>query len=365
MLKKVIKIAALCVAALVAVALLLIALFLLTRPEEPIDQDTNVGLIEKSFTDTTRNRVLNAYVWFPTADTIEPSLTRSNALFYGFSARPDATPALSQAPLIILSHGSGGNNGNQGWLAVSLAKLGAVVVAANHPGSTSRDSAPHTNIQMWERPKDISFVIDEILKDTTFGPLIDQSRIAAVGHSLGGYTVLASGGGVISKAAFIDYCDTYPANPDCVFYKNGGVDLLSVNQSDVEQSHKDERINALVVIDPAYGRSFEASSLSTLPPMLLITPKVEQDTIDDLQIGYLRDQLVSQQSNGVENLIIDGAHHFSFLPRCKPYASYVLGLVEKGAEVLCLKEDGIDRTKIHSTTVEAVVQFFKANSILD
>jgi len=363
--RRLIKFVLLGFAAIAFLILMMALLFFLTRPEEKIDASTTVGFVEKSFTDSTRNRVLDTYLWFPTEDNIDASLIRSNALFFGFSAKAGARPPAASAPLVILSHGSGGNNGNQGWLAVELAKRGAIVIAPNHPGSTSRDSAAETNIQAWNRPQDISFVLDAVLADPGIAELVDKERVALIGHSLGGYTVLGAGGASLSKSAFIEYCNLYPHNPDCVFYAGGGVDLAQIDQSKFEQSHKDNRIKAIVAIDPAYARSFDQSSLRDLPPILLITPSVEKDTIDDLQVGYLREQLVSIEHPDVQSLTIDGAHHFSFLPRCKPFAYTILGAVEKGAEVLCAEEKGVTREAVHSNTTERVMLFLSDVGVID
>jgi predicted dienelactone hydrolase len=42
----------------------------------------------------------------------------------------------------------------------------------------------------WERAKDLSTVLDDVLADPDFGPHIDRRRIGAAGFSLGGYTVI-------------------------------------------------------------------------------------------------------------------------------------------------------------------------------
>jgi len=351
---------------LVAATLALLVLtFILTRPDEPVDASTTVGFAERTYVDTNRNRTLVAHVWYPTQSAIAPELLASNALFYGYAARPNAQLPRTKLPLVLVSHGSGGNNTNQGWLAVELAASGILVIAPNHPGSTSQDSAPSTNIQAWNRPQDISFLLDTLLNDPELSRLIDETRIAIIGHSLGGYTALAVGGASLSKTAFIDYCDSLPKNPDCVFYKSGGVDLRTIDSDKFEQSHKDNRVKAVVALDPAYGRAFTEDSLSTLPPTLLISPKVKSNTIDDLQIDYLREQISKHSHVEVRNIVQDGANHFSYLRKCKPFAGLILGIVETGAQVLCGSETGTTRDDIHEITRNEVVSFLKHQHLIN
>lgn len=363
--KKIIKIAFWILSVFLLLVLLAVSVFMVTRPKELVDTGTSVGLSASLFVDSQRRRNLNTRLWYPSKLAAGASLHNSNALFYGFSAIENADASDDLMPLIVLSHGSGGNLGNQAWLATALAQQGALVVAANHPGSTSRDSAPQSNIQVWHRPVDISFLIDSVLDDDVWGPRVDASRIAAVGHSLGGYTVLGVGGGVISIDAFQEYCKLFPLNPDCDFYSSADIDFTKLDKVKFEASHKDDRISAIVAIDPAYARSFVATSLAELPATLFISPVVEKDSKDDLQMGYLQAQMQSISSTAShEFLKFDGAHHFSFLPRCKPFSYYLLGALERGAQVLCAEENGVTREQVHKDATAAIQEFFRRQGIL-
>jgi len=349
---------------LVGIIVLLVVAFAIAyvviQPKEVASTDTPVGIQEHSFVDSTRDRTLNAYVWYPTAASGNAQLFDSNPVFFGFSAVKDAPLPTTAHPLVVLSHGSGGNKANQGWLAVELAKLGAVVVAANHPGSTSRDSAPATNILAWNRPLDIQFLLDALIQNESLAPIIDSEKISAIGHSLGGYAVLAAAGAQLSMDEFQRYCTEFPANPDCLFYKAGGVDLNAVDKTKFSANYKDERIKGVVSIDPAYARSFQASSVQSLPPTLLLSPVAKPGSIDDLQV----DHLYSQFTNDTQHIKMEGVHHFTFMPRCKPMGKPILSIVEKGANVLCAAERGTTRQDAHALAVKNVTQFLQQHNLL-
>lgn len=360
MLKRSLKPLSIILSGIAVLLIALVVLFMVTTRPTPISTSSPVGVTNMQYTDETRSRQLDLYVWYPTEETAPVALFEDNAAFRGFSAIEDASVSGASHPLVILSHGSGGNRGNQGWLAVELARQGAVVVAMNHPGSTSRDSAAATNILAWNRPADISFVLDSLLEDPQFSPYIDAERIATVGHSLGGYTALAVGGAELSLEQFIAYCDEFPNTPDCTFYREGDVDLSQVDRTRFERANRDERIKAVVAIDPAYTRSFTAESLAALPPTLLFAPVVERGSPDDLQVHRVAEQLAPED----DFIELAGAHHFTFLQACKPAGYYLLMVVERGGEVLCEREEGGTRAEFHGEAADHIINFLQKNGIL-
>ncbi|MEU8539345.1 alpha/beta hydrolase [Streptomyces sp. NPDC048717] len=105
-------------------------------------------------------------------------------------------PLLTPAPLIVLSHGTGGSGGTMTWLAGPLRAAGFRVVALDHHGNNFVDGyEPEGFLQAWERPRDVTFVLDTLAGEGPLGP------VGAAGFSLGGYTVAALAGARLDPAA--------------------------------------------------------------------------------------------------------------------------------------------------------------------
>lgn len=169
-----------------------------------------------------RDRSVELHIWYPTEANGDTVTLGKNAVFKGTAVQPDATPTTGSHPLVVLSHGSGGNAAALGWIAGELAERGMVVVAPNHPGTTSRDSLPSETVKIWERPADLSAVIDHSLQGGLGDVQIDPTRIGAIGFSLGGYSVLGDAGARVTKQGYIDYCDAYSGMMDCGWLTAGG-----------------------------------------------------------------------------------------------------------------------------------------------
>ena len=103
-------------------------------------------------------------------------------------------------PTIVYSHGLGGTCDQGTYLSEHLASYGYMVVCPNHPGTDFdaifgtiglvRNLMEFHNDLSWRRDRalDISFVLDQVEKHASLGPLVDPERIGIAGYSLGAYT---------------------------------------------------------------------------------------------------------------------------------------------------------------------------------
>lgn len=171
---------------------------------------TSVGH-QRTTLETAAKEKIEVALWYPTST---PS--REHTLGpYTFVAALDAPVNAGKYPLILISHGTGGNNMNQHELATAFAQSGYVAVALTHPGDNYRDRAlVGTPKYFSERPRQVSRVLDALLADTAWSARIDSARIGFFGHSAGGFTGAALVGATPSIANTVKHCAAnYDADP--------------------------------------------------------------------------------------------------------------------------------------------------------
>lgn len=116
-------------------------------------------------------------------------------------------------PLIIISHGSGGDFRSHLGTAQALARAGFVVAALTHTGDNWRDQSRATDVV--DRTRQLSVLIDHMLGQWEGKTGIDSDRIGAFGFSAGGFTVLAAAGGNPDLTRMVNHCRANPAFYDC------------------------------------------------------------------------------------------------------------------------------------------------------
>ena len=106
-------------------------------------------------------------------------------------------------PLVVFSHGAGGNGAGYAWFGEHLAAQGYIVAMVYHYRANTYDtSALYLRNRLWQRPHDIGVDITHLLGDPAWGPRIDPEQIGVAGHSQGGFTALWIGGAEVDPEAF-------------------------------------------------------------------------------------------------------------------------------------------------------------------
>jgi predicted dienelactone hydrolase len=279
-----------------------------------------VGLGTVQMVDPARaNRTLTVDLWYPAgrhsdAPTATLDLILTRLALPGVLADPQA--ARGSFPLVVFSHGNGGVRFQSWFLMEALASHGFLVAAPDHAGNTALDAIAGTSdpigVAANNRPRDVSFVIDQITTELDRDPAsplrgrIDERHIAVAGHSFGGFTALATAGG------FLDY-------------------------------KPDPRVDAIVPIAPAtFGFTDEQLASIDVPTLLM---GGTSDTVVPIEPGIVRAwDLISGRPEYRVDLLRAG--HNSFTNVCDIRDAYVaagvgepiLGFVEEQAEDGCAPE---------------------------
>lgn len=220
-------------------------------------------------------------VWYPTD-------AKSDSHRFGpfrLQAALGATPMPGRHPLVLISHGNGGTDIGHAWLAETLATAGYVVVAIRHPGSNYQDmSAQGRPAYFTERPRHLSKVLDKLLASGRWAPLIDDTRIAALGTSAGGHTVLALAGAQVQPARAALHCSVQGQglDEDPTMCLQGGFTKANPAPVPVGASQpidrRDARIRA-VVADVPLATGLAPESLPGITVPLLIQYGARDDNL--------------------------------------------------------------------------------------
>ena len=295
-------------------------------------------------------RELVLRVWYPAQDESGAAPARyavAGVVDLAAGSALDAPPVTDDTnlPLVIYSHGNGG----EGLLAYPYGELmashGWVLVAPNHTGNTALDLAfgpadPPALVAL-NRPTDITAIIDEF--DTGLSG-DDLERKADVdlgvflfGHSFGGYTSFTAGG------ADVDY-DVAAA--DCEGVMSENCDVLT--DPNVEAAYRagfgDPRIVAIAPQAPALVAIADGELGSLGIPTLLMTGRLDQTTTQEESADPSWAGIDDPNDIWVEMPL--GAH-YSFITVCHDLTPEILGLFISGAD-----QDGCSPTFID--TREAV-----------
>lgn len=309
-------------------------------------------------------RPLETSIWYPGVAGAQEQDWETDTFKAGRSAKGAALVAApARLPLIVLSHGTGGSAAGMAWLGETLAANGYIVAAANHHGNSNAEPTPplQGTLVWWDRPRDVSVLIDRLLADPTWGPRIDASRIGIAGFSIGGYTALAAVGARLSRQQWMAYC-TNPATqaacqlpPEISGRYPPGEDVRLLTQDarvmeavkHMDDDYRDPRIQSAFAMAPVVGVAVRRESLAAIAVPVHIVAGSE----DDQAPPRTNAEPLAQAIPGAKLTVLPGVPHYSFLPVCN----------ERGnihARDVCTDPVGVPRQALHQQVSAIAIRFF-------
>jgi predicted dienelactone hydrolase len=335
-----------------------------------------VGMLTRTYADEARKawegtdpRPLVTVIWYPAA----PS-RKVEYVFEGpvetqvFDSVPVATDApiartKAKYPLVLLSHGTGSSALQLIWFAHHLASRGYIAAAVNHHGNTAAEKQylPQGFALVWERPKDLSVVLDKLLADPVFGPRIDVDRIGVAGFSLGGYSAIALAGGKYSPDSFDAFCRSperdFTCDPQPEF-PEASARMVELRKSDLQvnesiarsnDSYRDARIKAVFAMAPVLAHGFTQHRLTDVNvPVRIVVG--EADKVAPMQTNALHyAQLIPQADLSV---LHGNVGHYEFLATCTAYG--------RRNVAICKDAPGVNRPFLHREVANMAFGFFES-----
>ena len=265
-----------------------------------------VGLKMQSVT-TAGGQKLELAIWYPT------SIASKQLDLGAYSMNVSMGSAIDSGkfPLVLISHGTGGNLFNHHELATALARNGFVVAALNHPGDYYKDRSMVGKLPYFtERPRQVTRMLDALLADPVWGPAIDAERIGFIGHSAGGFTGAALIGATPSLVQTVRHCANNYSDDPWFCAVSGTREQAQESGRNVQYlpaiaSSSDSRIKAAVLIAPV-GAFFPEENLRNIRvPVRVYLAEKDEILVPRFHAGY-----VAQTIPGAESVRVNGAGHF-------------------------------------------------------
>lgn len=309
------------------------------------------GLVVKQVLMPHHGQEARVAIWYPRGAGGTPTHYAENAVFRGVDAFADAEPADGAFPVVLFSHGMGGTDRAQAWLASALAGRGAMVVMVNHPNSTWGDLDMAEGVRHWTRAEDLSQALDVVVADPELGRHVDMARVMAAGFSFGGWTALSLGGATGNLAGIVAACtEQIETMEACDMLLSDKVGLQRQDPTLWNARYADARVTSVVAIDPGFVWGLKAADVAGLVPDAVL-----------IGLGDAQTQMSATDfaKSGLAALIPDArtmhlapAFHFTAMPLCKPEGEAILAAERDDA--VCSDPPGADREAVHVAIIDAI-----------
>ena len=330
----------------------LLAGLLLMSTASMLAAGDSVGTATLELENKTTGRKITAEFWFKAAGDakIEWFSPRLPLRSIPIARNADPEPPLRKHPLIVISHGNWGTRFSLGWLALELVKSGYVVISTSHPGTLGDDQSAAGRYRLWDRSRDVSFALGEVLSNRKWAALIDETRIGFVGHSFGGWTGVSLAGGRYDPAQQRAFCEN-ALKKDFYCEQTLKDDVAGVSAKDAVDSFRDARINAFYIMASGPGHGFVAASLKSISVPFV----VDTAQFDEILEPVANSTALARQIPGARE-VTRPVGHFTYVPECR----WLIGPVLTSLAGLPLCDDprGVDRAQVHKLVAPDVVAFF-------
>ena len=234
-------------------------------------------------------------------------------------------------PLVIVAHGLEASRYFAPYLSEHLASEGFVVMSIDFADNVGTVGTVPLYSMLYTRPQDVSWQIDQAIALTAAGGklegMIDAERIAVVGHSLGGYTALASAGAQLDFSGLAQRINepVLCIEPPELGNLNACTELLDQQEDLVKlagldavpealwPSWGDPRVDAIVALAPkAMPFGTDGVTGVTIPAMLM-GGSLDPTVSTPLEVDTAYEQLGSENKALVT---LDGAGHMIYFWDC-------------------------------------------------
>ena len=304
-----------------------------------------LGVRTFHYHDQNRNRPIVVEVWYPAErQGSMPSAALDDLWLHPREVRDAAMLKTKEKyPLILISHGHRGGRREMSWLAEKLAQQGYVIAAVDHFGDMRAQFDLVTTIRFWERPRDVSFMLDQLMKESMLRERIDMNRIGFIGYSLGGMTGLSLAGAQAENVRQV----IAKVNKTLQEFDPGLLDQFDFSEG--EKSYADPRIQAMLLLCPA-TYVFPSSSLDRIKIPIGLVAAIGDDVLPFQDHAF---RLIQHVIPSKLKVLREEISHYAFLNRLTDAGKAVLHKAFSNDHPCC------SRVSIHQEVGSFAVDFFR------
>lgn len=284
---------------------LVFLLYTFQKSNQPLPEKF-LGVRTIEYMDTSRERPITIELWYPTEEKQTSHKPLDNHWIHPKEIRNAKISGQQiKYPLLLMSHGHNGDRRERSWLAETLVKEGYIIAAVDHYGDTRSTFNPLLSICFWNRPLDISFSLDQLLKDPLIANYIDPDRIGFIGYSLGGMTGLGLAG---AKAVDIPQ-PILKSLGDKLNIQSEALSLIDF--SPCKKSYLEPRIKSMLLICPAIF-IYSTQTLKNIKIPIGLIATIGDEVLPHKNHAY---QIIKHAIPSKLKIMRKEVSHYSFLNR--------------------------------------------------